>query len=279
MGAAAMPGGAEAAEVNRPKRVMLGLVTYNLAKDWDVPTIIERCAATGFEAAELRTTHAHGVEPTLTADERKKVKAQFAASPVKLLSLGTTCEYDSPDAAVLAKQMEESRRFIDLAADLGCVAIKVRPNRLHEKEGVAVETTLNQIGQSLRELGGYAEPKTVQIWLEVHGSGTSHVPHCKTIMDVANHPMVGLTWNCNAGDVVDGSVRQNWMLVYKSVRCLHIHDLWDEDSYPWTELFQLINETSWRGYALWERGGQSDDPVALMQKQKATFDELCKLLK
>src|SRR5436189_229295 len=34
----------------------LGTVTYNLAKDWDVPTLIKNCEANGFEAVELRTT-------------------------------------------------------------------------------------------------------------------------------------------------------------------------------------------------------------------------------
>ena len=40
----------------------LGLVTYNMAKDWDVPTIIENCVETVFSGVELRTTHSHGVE-------------------------------------------------------------------------------------------------------------------------------------------------------------------------------------------------------------------------
>ena len=40
----------------------LGLVTYNMAKDWDIPTIINNCTETGFEGVELRTTHAHKVE-------------------------------------------------------------------------------------------------------------------------------------------------------------------------------------------------------------------------
>jgi hypothetical protein len=40
----------------------LGLVTYNLAKDWDIPTLIRNCMQTGLEAVELRTTHRHGVD-------------------------------------------------------------------------------------------------------------------------------------------------------------------------------------------------------------------------
>ena len=69
-------------------RLKLGLITYNLAKDWDVATIIERCSDTGFEGVELRTTHAHGVEVELSASERKNIRDTFADSPVELASLG-----------------------------------------------------------------------------------------------------------------------------------------------------------------------------------------------
>ena len=51
----------------------LGLVTYNLAKDWDVPTILRNCQETSFEAVELRTTHHHGVEPSLDKSARYPV--------------------------------------------------------------------------------------------------------------------------------------------------------------------------------------------------------------
>lgn len=51
-------------------RMKIGLVTYNLAKDWDVDTIIKRCEETGFEGVELRTTHAHKVESNLSGEEQ-----------------------------------------------------------------------------------------------------------------------------------------------------------------------------------------------------------------
>ena len=46
-------------------KMKLGIVTYNIAKDWDVPTLIKNCTETGFQGAELRTTHAHRVEVTV----------------------------------------------------------------------------------------------------------------------------------------------------------------------------------------------------------------------
>ena len=37
----------------------IGIVTYNIAKDWDLPTIIKNCTETKFDGVELRTGHAH----------------------------------------------------------------------------------------------------------------------------------------------------------------------------------------------------------------------------
>ena len=67
----------------------LGLVTYQLAKDWDVETIIANCTEAGFEGVECRTTHAHGVEVSLTPAERSAVRARFEDSPVALAGLGS----------------------------------------------------------------------------------------------------------------------------------------------------------------------------------------------
>ena len=83
----------------------LGLVTYNMAKDWDVPTIIENCVETGFSGVELRTTHAHGVEIDLSASERAAVKQQFADSPIEIAGLGSAYDYHATDQAVVRRNI------------------------------------------------------------------------------------------------------------------------------------------------------------------------------
>src|SRR5690349_3221620 len=67
----------------------LGAVTYNIAKDWDVPTIIKNCTETKFQGVELRTSHKHGVEVELNKEQRAEVKKRFADSPVELMGLGS----------------------------------------------------------------------------------------------------------------------------------------------------------------------------------------------
>ena len=89
----------------------LGLVTYNMAKDWDVPTIIENCAATGFQGVELRTTHAHNVEVNLPPNERQEVRKQFEDSPIELAGLGSAFDYHSTDTAEVRQNIEGTKAY------------------------------------------------------------------------------------------------------------------------------------------------------------------------
>jgi len=150
----------------------LGLVTYNLAKDWDISTIIANCELTGFEAVELRTTHKHGVELSLGKEQRMEVKKRFAGTKVRLLSLGTVCEFHSPDQTVVRKNIDECKRFVELAHDIGALGVKIRPNGIPKE--VPESQTIAQIGASLRECGEAAKGSGIEIWAEVHGKDSSN---------------------------------------------------------------------------------------------------------
>src|SRR6266571_6942260 len=76
----------------------LGMVTYQLGVDWTVDTIIKNCEAAVFQGVELRTSHKHGVEVTLSREERERVKNAFKDSSVELMGLGSAFDYHTPDA-------------------------------------------------------------------------------------------------------------------------------------------------------------------------------------
>jgi hypothetical protein len=61
---------------------------------------------------------------------------------------------------------------------------------------------------------------------------------------------VGLTWNSNDTDVVDGSVAKSFELLRPYVRCCHITDL--RSAYPYRELFSLLAQSSFTGFTLCE---------------------------
>jgi sugar phosphate isomerase/epimerase len=262
-----IPTTAEAAGTQPPFH--LGLVTYNLAFNWDIETIIKNCEKTGFVGAELRTTHKHGVEPSISKQKREEVKKRFADSSVRLVSLGTTCEYESPEPATVEKNLEETRRWCDLAQDLGCLGVKVRPNGF--PQGVPHDQTLEQIGHALAKCGDIARDHGVEIWMEVHGEGTQIPANAHHILSVANHPSVGACWNSNPTDVENGSVRKSFELLKPWIRSCHINNL-DDKAYPWHELFTLLRSINFDRYTFAEVGEPSCEPLRFMSYYHAVWD-------
>src|SRR5262249_52097254 len=126
--------------------MQLGCVTYNVLQNLDVDGIIGLLEKTGFAAVELRTGHKHGVEPSLDREGRERIKQRFEKSKVRLLRLGTACEFQSPDPAVRRKNIEDADAFIKLAHDTGARAIKVRPNSLPKDASISLDTTVRNIG-------------------------------------------------------------------------------------------------------------------------------------
>lgn len=245
----------------------LGLVTYNLAKDWDVPTIIKHCTETRFEGVELRTTHAHKVEVGLTAGERTEVRKRFADSPVALMGLGSAFDYHTPDPSRLRRDIEATKEYIRLAHDVGATGVKVRPNGLPKE--VPVEKTLEQIGKALRELGEFGAGLGQQIRLEIHGSGTSLVPHIRTILDAADHKNVGACWNSNQTDLDGDGFDHNFDLVKDRIFSVHMRDLYLEE-YPWRKLLTRLNATGFGGFCLAEIP-ESQDPLRVMRYYRALW--------
>lgn len=248
----------------------LGAVTYNVLKDWDLDTVIRKLEEAGFEAVELRTEHKHGVEPSLAPDARAAVRARFEKSKVRLLSFGSTCEFHSADAAVRRKNVEVAKTWIDLAHDTGAWAVKVRPNGF--PQGVSREETISNIGNCLRDLGEYGQGKGVEIWLEVHGRETQAPPVCAAIMKTANHSQVGLCWNSNPTDVVNGSVRESFNLLRPWIRNCHITEL-TNPAYPYREFFQLLRTSGYDRYTLMEVA-ESKEPERFMRYYRALWREL-----
>jgi len=199
---------------------------------------------------------------------------------VNLWSYGTVCEFQSPDAAVLRKHIDDCRAFCKLAADTGAKGVKVRPNGF--PKGVEQAKTLEQIGKALQECGKAADDSGVEIWVEVHGAGTQEPAAIRTILDHCGHKSVGACWNSNPTDVKDGSVKESFELLKKDLRSCHINELWN--GYPYRELFSLFKTAGYDRVTLMEVAGVPESPAAkgpdaairFMRYYRALWTELCR---
>lgn len=250
----------------------MGLVTYLWGQDWDLPTLIESCEKSGMLGVELRTQHAHGVEPSLTAAERAEVRKRFADSPVTCVGYGSNQEYHSPDPKEVRKNIEGTFDLIKLCADIGATGVKVKPNNLPDE--VPAEKTIEQIGISLNEVGKFARDYGQLIRVEVHGRKTAELPVMKAIFDHVTEPNVKVCWNCNEQDLLPPGLASNFNLVKGWMGdTVHIREL-NSGEYPYPELFKLFHSINYSGWLLLEARDAPADRVAAMKEQVEIFERL-----
>lgn len=265
--AAAQSAGTGAAQGSK---LRLGLVTYNMGKDMDCKQLIEFGTATGIEGVELRTTHAHKVELNLSKAEREAVKKLFADSPVKIAGLGSTYEFHSKDPEEVKKNVEGSKEYAQLAADVGAAGIKVRPNGLYADE--PADQTCERIGKAWGEVAAFAADLGIAVRMEVHGGGGSALPvNVRKMLDVANHPNAVVCWNSNKSDMDEnGSIKANFDLLKHAIGQVHITDI-GVYQYPWQELFNELKGINLAGYCLAEIA-YNPEPERFMKYYRTLFD-------
>jgi sugar phosphate isomerase/epimerase len=245
----------------------LGIVTYNIAKDWDLSTILTKLDALGYEGVELRTTHAHKVEVNLTKPQRDEVRRRFEDSAIELAGLGSAFEYQSTDPGTVRANIDGTKEYVRLAHDLGAPGVKVRPNGI--PKGAELDASLQRIGRALHEVGKDAADFGIQIRVEVHGAVTQDLENFAKILHYADHPNVFACWNSNPTDVKNGSIKDTFALVGNRIEEVHLRDLTDE-KYPWRELFALLNARHYEGFTLAEIP-ESPDPDRVLRYFRALW--------
>ena len=87
--------------------------------------LIQTAKKYGYDGVEPRTAskHGHGIE--IEADEgfRQAVKEKFASQGVEISCIATSCKY--ADASASAENVELTKKYIKLSADVGSPAVRV----------------------------------------------------------------------------------------------------------------------------------------------------------
>ena len=247
-----------------------GMVTYLWGRDLPLPELLRACEASNLDGVELRTTHAHGVEPSLGPAALADIRAGFDDSPVTLVGLGSDERLDAPDPDRLERSMTSIRSFLRCSAALGATGVKVKPDSFHP--GVERAVTIDQIGRSLGALGPFAADQGQELRLEVHG-GCADPRVIEEIVSIADHPAVRVCWNCNPTDLRGpGFGRHYDRLRPHFGRTLHVREL-DTVDYPIVDLLERVSTDGYQGFVLLE--AHTPPPrhrLPALANQRAIFD-------
>ncbi len=256
----------------QPGAMKFGLVTYLWGKDMDLATLIDACEKSQLGGVELRTEHAHGVEPSLSKTERAEVRKRFADSPVQLVGYGSNAQFHENDPAKLKQNIELTKQYIHLMHDCGGTGVKVKPNGF--PKDAARDETIVQIGKALNEVAKYGHDFGQQIRVEVHGRGTSELPVIRDIFQVADHPNATVCWNSNDVDFDGEGLEHNFNLVKDRFGAtVHVRELNDSE-YPYAELMRLFSKIQYRGWILLEARTNPSDKIAALIEQRKIFEQM-----
>lgn len=253
----------------------LSIMTYQIAQDWGLDTYLEVARRTGCAGVEFRVElgYKHGVELERTPEERNAIKARCAEAGIDIACIATGCRFHFPEPEKRAEQVALAKQYLRLAADLGCSRIRVFGNDL--PADVEKRQVVGFVGNSLREIAEFSEPLGVDVLLEMHGDFNDWRT-ASVAAEWANHPLVGIVYNCDQRDIVDGSVRECFEGVQHLLRHVHFHSLLVD--YPYKELLGLLKGMDYKGYLSAELPA-SDDPetvmgltAALMREHIASLD-------
>lgn len=176
-------------------RLPIGFSTLGCPK-WTLTQAADFASTHRFSALELR-----GVldemdltrVPELTIGQ-SETKQMLADHGLRLTCLGSSAEMHHADPAKRAAQLDEGRRFIDLAQQLGTPFVRVFGNSYVAGEPRA--TTLARIASGFRELGDYSRGKNVTVLIESHGDFTDS-PTLLDLMHRIDSSNVAILWDAH----------------------------------------------------------------------------------
>ncbi len=146
----------------------------------------------GYDGIEPRisASHGHGIEFDMPAADRAAAARQTADAGVALCCVATSCRYADP--ALTAAMLDDTRRAVDLAADVGAPAIRVFGGKLGE--GLSRDDAIDLLADSLASVADHAAERGVTLCVETHDDWCNPA-HLAAALAKVDHPAVMANWD------------------------------------------------------------------------------------
>jgi sugar phosphate isomerase/epimerase len=244
--------------LQNPPRLPLSFSTLGCPK-WPWPRIMEQAAALGYAAIEIR-----GIEgqmeltkrPELSGSQAVTTLKDLEALDLKISDLGASARMHEADPKVRAAQLDEGKRFIDLAARLKVPYVRVFGDRVSPGETKA--GTIPRVIDGLRTLGDHAKGSGVIVIIESHGDFTDSASLFQ-ILEGAAMPTVALLWDAHHTVVAGEDPAHTYQRLGSYVRHTHLKDsrpageerqyvLTGSGTVPVKETVAVLVRNGYRGY-------------------------------
>ncbi|WP_406008807.1 sugar phosphate isomerase/epimerase [Streptomyces sp. NBC_00637] len=214
--------------------------------------VLRLAVAHGYHGVELRAHPEEPVHPGLGPDERADVAAEFKAAGVEVLGLAGYPRVAAPgdDGPVV----EDIRRLVDLARDLGAPYVRVFPGGEDEHADAIAARRLGTAAEYAADLG-------VRILLETHDSHRTGADAIRVLGPVG-HRQVGALWDVMHTWLGGEQPQETYAALSPYLGYVQVKDIASaEDTtplalgagvLPLAECVEVLTRHGWDGWLCWE---------------------------
>ena len=194
--------------------------------DWDFTQVVNFAAANGYSGIELR-----GIKRQIdllqspafnSADAIKNSMQLLKEKKLRIVDLGSSAAMHHAKKEERTKNLDDAKRYIDLAEKLDCPYVRVFPNDLPKDDtrNAVMELIIN----GLQQLGDYAKGSKVTVLMESHGD-VVRTADLQKIMDAVANEHVGLVWDItNMWTITKEAPADVYAQLKSYIRHTHIKD-------------------------------------------------------
>lgn len=231
---------------------------------WSFEHTVEQTAANGYAALEVRLLDGQIIPSDLSTERQRQIKAVLKQHGVTIVGLGLSTRFSSPDPADRQANLEELRRYVELANALEVPMVRTFGGNV--VEGQSLEQTIDWVAQGLLGAAATAEAQGVTVVLETHDAFCRGAEVARVLAQVES-PHVAAVWDIHHPYRMGESIEETWQLIGPRVKHVHIKDgikradgswqlvLLGQGELPCRETIQLLHDKGYRGYlsAEWEK--------------------------
>lgn len=194
--------------------------------DWSFTEIAGFAQQNGYTGIELR-----GIQRQIdllqckefsSTDGIKVTLALMKEKGLRFVNLGSSATMHFAEGAERNKNLDDGKRYIDLAQQLSCPYIRVFPNNLPKDKDK--KETIDRIAKGLDELGNYAKSSGVKVLMETHGD-LVHTDDILLVMQQAANTNVGIIWDVtNMYAITKQPPAEVYPLIKQYIHHTHIKD-------------------------------------------------------
>jgi sugar phosphate isomerase/epimerase len=227
--------------------------------------VISTATRHGYDGVELRFLRGQVALETLeefSPSGIRRTRELFERHGVAVSCVDTSVRFTSPDPAERTTQLEQTKTYARIAAELGAPYIRLFGGAVPEASPEREETT-RRIAEGLAEAAAIAASEGVTAVLETHDSFCT-AAQIRELFSYASSDDLGILWDVLHSYRTGESFEETWRGLGPRIRHVHLKDadnlsptsfqprLAGQGAVPLGEVVDLLRRVDYQGYVSFE---------------------------